>query len=707
MSDRNDTRGHEPDIEVVDYLYGEMTPERRAAFERRLQEEPALRAEVARFQALKTRLDGLPGIEPPPELVERVIAEAHAACRKREQAEVGWLERLAESFRWLLKPQAGVALAAMLVVAVGIYMAREAKQPSKPGTPEQAREEMRPLPEKSSAPAVVGEPEPAVVGEPEPAVVGEPEPAEEAPGMAVAPAMPGQQAVGQKTEQAAADSTVGAQVSDDRARGKDARSGDFVPASAAPPEASAEAPAAKDASSALAAAPSVPSGGAAAGSEPGLLADSVMPLAGNVAGRTGGLTPTADKGKADSGGAGSGGVSAGPDTGAVRRETGYRTQSQVDAATSSDSLQKFVEDAKKADQGDGDQALTRENQDYYKRTTESDRPVVVDGVRWDEKARPAAEETEKAPARVTTETKPVVMGGEDSAVTVTAVAKPTETALPVSRDEEAEALSSPKSKKQTGLFSFGDDAEEGAAPVSQVSGGGKQPVAVVSGAEKTPTAQPSVDESPVLVESRYGEANRKEAAGEAPELDATKQEEGWFEEVAAKSEEENAAQKEAAKAEKPEAARAAEKNVAKAEEPVAVKAEEKKLAKAEEPVAVKKVVAQKAAEDVEAKAEEKKGAEATATPAKEDKTDCAATWDKLLALEKAGKNADALTLLEKFRTGDCAGYLSSETIGFKEADLLLASGQKDRARTVLRRMKQSSPPAEQKAVDIMLESIEK
>ncbi|MBM4353030.1 MAG: hypothetical protein FJ109_04425, partial [Deltaproteobacteria bacterium] len=148
MSERNDITGHEPDIEVVDYLYGEMTPEHRAAFERRLQDEPALKAEVARLQALKIRLDGLPSSEPPPELVERVLAEAHAACRRRERQETGWLDRLAESLRWLVRPQAGIALAAMLVVAVGIYMAREAKQPTRPGTPEQAREEMRPLPSK-------------------------------------------------------------------------------------------------------------------------------------------------------------------------------------------------------------------------------------------------------------------------------------------------------------------------------------------------------------------------------------------------------------------------------------------------------------------------------------------------------------------------------------------------------------------------------
>ncbi|MBM4354938.1 MAG: hypothetical protein FJ109_14310 [Deltaproteobacteria bacterium] len=105
-------------------------------------------------------------------------------------------------------------------------------------------------------------------------------------------------------------------------------------------------------------------------------------------------------------------------------------------------------------------------------------------------------------------------------------------------------------------------------------------------------------------------------------------------------------------------------------------------------------------------AQEKKAEEKTREEVPQQKENCAATWDKLLALEKAGKNADALALLEEFRTGACAGYVTAEAIGFKEADLLLASGQKDRARKVLNRLKLSSPPAEQKAMD-MLESIEK
>jgi anti-sigma-K factor RskA len=57
--------------EAVDYLLGEMEPERAARFEAELARDRALRAEVERLRPVITRLDGLPGeawegVEPPP-----------------------------------------------------------------------------------------------------------------------------------------------------------------------------------------------------------------------------------------------------------------------------------------------------------------------------------------------------------------------------------------------------------------------------------------------------------------------------------------------------------------------------------------------------------------------------------------------------------------------------------------------------------------
>ncbi len=712
MSERNDTRGYEPDIEVVDYLYGEMTPERRAAFERRLQDEPELRAEVARFQALKTRLDGLPEMEPPPELVDRVIAQAHEACRRREQAEPGWLDRLAESVRWLLRPQAGIALAAMLVVAVGIYMAREAKQPGKPGTPEQAREEMRPLPSKSA-----------------------PEP-EEGAKMAL------------ETEQQV---PAGAVAETGKEEKSEARTSALAEDGAAPSAASA-------------------SPGQAEGSPAGPAAEAAAEApAGTASGGVAGAPASTEAGA--TGAAGEPAFKS-----AAAAAPGYKEESGtagVESDGRAEDLRSRTIEAGNGIAGGGDTARSDVAADSLRGMELEPRGKNLERDNAGPKAEKESAEvradlsTAGAPAEGA---KGAATGGAGPALDKRAGSD----AGGLVKTQDASALGgetgyrSPGEKKRKESLedgkkdskSWGGDVAESAKLDGDDStldrsgeAAGKPTAAPAMPVEAAAPEKPAEVAAPVLVENRYEEPTKKTASKDAPapvqaarivttedavpqrevteeraqeaqEVVQSKKEGGLISLLFGQTDEgraDEAAARESARAKKDAEARAAEEEAARKKAEAAVAEEKMASGKGEEQPgymeAAKTVDAEEAdqalaAEDkkseakavakAEAKAQEKAPAVAVAKPAE---VDCAATWDKLLALEKSGKNAEALALLDEFRTGACAGYVSSDAIGFKEADLLLASGQKDRARKVLNRLKIDSPPAEKKAMD-MLDSIE-
>jgi hypothetical protein len=138
-------------LRLVEYLYGEMSPEEEAEFVDRLEQQPKLKEQVAAYGRLKGELDVLGNPEPPPELVADILSRA---ARPRQMA----VERqqpvprsaLAEFLAFLIRPQFGLGLAAVLVIAVGLYMVREARRPLAPGSPQDVRERLKP---KVTAPA--------------------------------------------------------------------------------------------------------------------------------------------------------------------------------------------------------------------------------------------------------------------------------------------------------------------------------------------------------------------------------------------------------------------------------------------------------------------------------------------------------------------------------------------------------------------------
>lgn len=126
--------------QAVEYLYGEMDSVRQADFLKAMESAPELADEFAQLRTLKGKLDALESPAPPAEAVANIMALAEESCQaKPEKAP----SRLAEWLYWLTRPQVGMGLAALLVVAVGLYVTREMDKPTQPGSREAARTEFK------------------------------------------------------------------------------------------------------------------------------------------------------------------------------------------------------------------------------------------------------------------------------------------------------------------------------------------------------------------------------------------------------------------------------------------------------------------------------------------------------------------------------------------------------------------------------------
>ena len=101
---------------LVDYLYDELEPARRAAFEQGLAEHPDLVAEVEAHRRTRAAAARIPVAVLPPGLLDAALAEARRDAAKAAPAP-GFFERL---FRLVSQPAFATAALAVLVVGVGI-----------------------------------------------------------------------------------------------------------------------------------------------------------------------------------------------------------------------------------------------------------------------------------------------------------------------------------------------------------------------------------------------------------------------------------------------------------------------------------------------------------------------------------------------------------------------------------------------------------
>ena len=119
---------------LVDYLYDELEPARRAAFEEGLAEHPELAAEVAAHRRTRVAAAELPQLALPAGLLDGVLAEAGRVAAAQTAAAAakrpGFFERLS---RLLLQPAFASAALAVLVVGVGLlYVAQPNSGPNDP-----------------------------------------------------------------------------------------------------------------------------------------------------------------------------------------------------------------------------------------------------------------------------------------------------------------------------------------------------------------------------------------------------------------------------------------------------------------------------------------------------------------------------------------------------------------------------------------------
>ena len=621
---------------AMEYVYGEMEPAARRAFEDALAADPELKAEVAAFQALRSRLSEVPDPEPPAHLVADILAMADQACVDRTRRR-SW----SSLFQALLQPQVGLGLAALVVVAVGIYIMQEADKPMQPGSLESARKEFRAAP--SGAPAVdlpAAVPLEAAAPRPSPAAAAAPtgpaperteslrkQEGEAAGGYAAAPASAapsGGDTVGTAAPASAAPSggdTVGTAASASAAPSGGDTVGTAASASAAP---SGGDPAG---AAALAEAGPAAGTGTAEGAPAGAAGG-----AADARGRKGAVTVGTSGWDDQAHGSGGSGVEGGgmrlldaaasgqpadlksPDSGATvlgKDRAGLLTDG--DAAGQDKSLERGLseekvnkEKKKSAEDWNVVETVSLEKPEREERP-DSSLPRDEGGF-WDAPKAgeaPLANEESAAEARQARE-EPVVE----------APPAPAESQEPATKLDYFAAPSKPAAKPQ-------------AAPVAVLAPVEKPAPAAGAGVPAgPPDAAPARMEK---MEAAKAPAEDFESGEQGPEPDMAQTlaaaDDGKKGEKQAKTEEEN----------------------------------------------------------------EKK----TADP-------CDALWSQILALQDAGKGADALSLLASFKSGQCKGSRSEGLVSLKEGELLLSVGQPARAKAMLEKAKEE-PAASDAAEELLLD----
>lgn len=153
MTDREKRLDQLRDL-AVEYLYGEMAPEQEAAFVQEVKQTPELAAEFEQLVNLKSRLDVLESPQPPPDVVADIMRLAEESCAPAARSKSPSM--LAEWLYWLTRPQVGMGLAAVLVIAVGLWVTREVQTPTTPGSAKSIEQQFRAAaPEKVSEKATV------------------------------------------------------------------------------------------------------------------------------------------------------------------------------------------------------------------------------------------------------------------------------------------------------------------------------------------------------------------------------------------------------------------------------------------------------------------------------------------------------------------------------------------------------------------------
>jgi len=119
----------ELDEQLLDYLYGELEPEQRAAFERALPAHPELVKELEQHRWTRARMAELPVVPLPAGALDQAMlaAEQHIQAATPATVRPGFFARLGKLF---LQPAFATAFVAVLGVGVGLFMSRSRELPA-------------------------------------------------------------------------------------------------------------------------------------------------------------------------------------------------------------------------------------------------------------------------------------------------------------------------------------------------------------------------------------------------------------------------------------------------------------------------------------------------------------------------------------------------------------------------------------------------
>jgi len=764
MSGNERRRDGTLDERVVEFVYGELSAADEAAFEKELEQRPDLKAQVAELTALQRSIDTIETPEPPAEVVADILA--YAAGRNRVVRTEPVPEKrltLADIFRWMVQPQVGMAMAAMLVVAVGVYMGQSARRPAEPGSAQEVKERMRPTR------SVAKEKEPAAAtataaaeaeDESAPPASGKLASADEAVGGKVAQPLAGEVNLESKGQPATPPSPTEAPPNEERAT--EALSTKSPKREAArqmqeEPEATGE-----EMKKGLESAPGRATRqgkSKSAGSEEERRISQVAEESAAVA--LDGVAANLDTAT----GIQSSGGSAGLDAGQRKSGEKVAVRSLVDALDRRrDKRGALTTEDRWVDQGATKDANVKLDEGGLKGGDSSNLglaggPPVDDSVEMDdsthkqvniprkERRKKVAEKSvagKKSPALKASLAKESAEASRQQAPAVLAESEEVPNQAPsvsgdAARGEKKEWVGNTYNRAVEGeQASDGPMKPQEAAPVKPAAttsvseGWGVVPTAVPSdslvkpvsvnpsaGSEYTAVVEKGevqlnfgddgVDSkyrgesqaapyAPETPDSAAAEPSNSISSSEAPVAPAAPVEpvmpasEDLSELTADEDSSEEAGEGEAPIADKVGSTDFAYKKVAVDEETVEAQPKEEEAKQVKTQIVDEKKAEKKKAEDNEGQKKYDKAAT------------CDKYWGELLAFEKSGENGKALKLLKMFRSGPCAGTRSQNAMDMREASIYIASGKRNKARKVLKRL-QKVPALEQKAMD-MMESIE-
>lgn len=143
----------EMEEQLIDYLYGELDPDQRAAFERALPAHPEVAAELERHRWTRARMAELPVVPLPAGALDEAMlaAERHIQSVAKVAPRPGFFARLGKLF---LQPAFATAFVAVLGVGIGLFMSRSRDLPAIGPSPDDQLGASLPAASETAVPAV-------------------------------------------------------------------------------------------------------------------------------------------------------------------------------------------------------------------------------------------------------------------------------------------------------------------------------------------------------------------------------------------------------------------------------------------------------------------------------------------------------------------------------------------------------------------------